>query len=61
MVVAEQRMAKVGELGATCPLCHENMDHFEITDADTEADAIHVDGTCPVHGYVSGWTRRTKA
>lgn len=57
-MTAEQRMAKTGELGATCPLCPENMDHFEVTDANLEDDTIHVDGACPEHGYVSGWTRR---
>ncbi len=61
IVTSEQRMAKVGEFGAMCPLCPEGMGSFEVTDANGNDDTIHVEGACPVHGYVSGWTRRFRS
>ena len=61
IITAEQRMAKTGAFGVQCPMCIENLESFEITDANDTNDTIHVDGACPAEGYVSGWTRRTKA
>ena len=61
IMTSKQLMHRTAHTDAQCPLCPEAMESFVVVDADLERDLVRVEGACPIHGYVSGWTRRMKA